>query len=190
MERAAVACAQKKAVVEKRTIVFVDESGFYLLPAVVRTYAPCGQTPILRERLTHDHLSAISGITSEGKLYMAVQDHPFRGPTIVRFLRHLARHIPGKLLVIWDGSSIHRSHVVKEYLAAGGARRIHLERFPAYAPELNPDEGIWNYLKHVEMRNLSCRSLPHLNQELRRAKERLRHKTAVIIGCIRQVGLV
>ena len=48
--------------------MFVDQSGFYLLPTVVRTYAPVGQTPILREKLTRDHLSAMSGITLEGKL--------------------------------------------------------------------------------------------------------------------------
>ena len=58
--------------------MWVDESGFYLLPAVQRTYAPVGQTPVLRHRLTNDHLSAISGITPGGKLYMQVQDKSFR----------------------------------------------------------------------------------------------------------------
>jgi len=83
--------------------VLVDEAGFYLLPMSVRTYAPCGQTPILRVPLTRDHLSAISGITPDGKLYMMVQDTAFDGPAIVHFLRHLLRHIPGQLLLIWDG---------------------------------------------------------------------------------------
>ena len=53
---------------------------------------------------------------------------------------------------------IHRSRVVKNYLAAGAAERIQLERFPAYAPELNPDEGIWQYLKRVELKNVSCQT--------------------------------
>jgi hypothetical protein len=99
----------KKAEEEKRTIVFVDESGFYLLPSVVRTFAPCGQTTVLRERLTRDHLSAISGVTPNGKLYMQVQATPFRSPAVVGFLRHLRRHIRGKVLVLWDGAPIHRS---------------------------------------------------------------------------------
>ena len=80
--------------------MFIDESGFYLLPMVSRTYAPVGQTPVIREYLTRDHLSAISGITPEGKLYMMVQEQAYRGPDVVNFLRHLLRHIPGKLLIL------------------------------------------------------------------------------------------
>ena len=65
-----MAFPQKGALAEDRTIVFCDQSGFYLLPMVVRTYAPVRKTPILRERLTRDHLSAMSGITLDSKLYM------------------------------------------------------------------------------------------------------------------------
>ena len=53
--------------------MFCDQSGFYLLPMVVRTYAPVAKTPILQENLTRDHLSAMSAITLEGKLYMIEQ---------------------------------------------------------------------------------------------------------------------
>jgi transposase len=166
----------------------VDQSGFYLLPAVVRTYAPIGQTPILREQLSRDHLSVMSGITPGGKLLMMEQERSFKGPDVVRFLKHALRRIPGKLLVVWDGSPIHRSKAVKEFLAEGAAARLQLERLPAYAPELNPDEGIWKHLKHVELKNVCCRSLSELGQQLRKAKERLRHKKHVILGCIRQPG--
>ena len=55
-------------------MIFVDEAGFYVLPAVVRTYAPRGQTPVLKAPLLYEHLSAISGITAEGRLLMRVQD--------------------------------------------------------------------------------------------------------------------
>lgn len=160
------------------------------MPSVVRTYAPVAKTPVLWEELTRDHLSAISGITPEGKLYLLVQEQAWKGPDVVRFLRHLVRHLPGKLLVLWDQSPIHRSRAVKEYLAGGAARRIHLEMLPAYAPELNPDEGIWNYLKRVELKNLTCLDVSHLRSELRKAKERLRHKPNVIRGCIREPGLL
>ena len=171
-------------------MVFADQSGFYLLPLVMRTYAPTGQTPVIKEYLTHDHLSAMSGITPEGKLYMTVQESCYKGPDVVSFLRHLLRHILGKLLVLWDRAPIHRSKVVKKFLAQEAAKRIHLEQLPAYAPELNPDEGIWNYLKRVELKNLSCHNLSQLLTELRRAKERLRHKTHFIQACIKQPGLV
>jgi len=166
----------------------VDQSGFYLLPAVVRTYAPVGQTPVLQEELSRDHLSAISAISLEGKLYMMEQQRAFKAEDVVRFLKHLLRQIPGKLLLIWDGSPIHRGRAVKDYLTGGASRRLKLEQLPGYAPDLNPDEGVWKHLKCVELKNLCCESLAQLKVELRKAKERLRHKRDVILGCIRQPG--
>lgn len=186
-----MALPQKRALMkEGRTIVFVDQSGFYLLPAVVRTYAPVGQTPVLREELSRDHLSAMSGITLEGKLLMMEQERAFKGPDVVRFLKHALRQIPGKLLIIWDGSPIHRSRVVKEFLKGGASSWLKLEQLPGYGPELNPDEGVWKHLKYVELKNVCCRSLSELRSELRKAKERLRHKRRVNLGCIRQPGFV
>jgi transposase len=90
----------------------------------------------------------MSGITLEGKLLMMEQERAFKGPDVVRFLKHALGQIPGKILVVWDGSPIHRSKVVKEFLKSGVASsRLQLEQLPGYAPELNPDEGIWKHLK-------------------------------------------
>lgn len=169
-------------------MLFVDESGFRPLPAVVRTYAPRGQTPVLREWLTRDHLSAISAISPGGALYLAVQDRALKGPDVVRFLEHLLDQAPGKLLVVWDGLPVHRSRAVKEFLAGGAAERLWIEPLPAYAPELNPDEGIWQHLKRVELRNVVCHSLDELREELDAAVKRLRLKPDVIRGCVRQPG--
>ena len=72
----------------------------------------------------------------------------------VRFLKHLLHQIPGKLLVIWDGLPAHRGEAVRSFLATGAAARLQLERLPGYAPELNPVDGLWQYLKNVELRNL------------------------------------
>lgn len=182
-----MAGAQKKAEEEERTIVFVDESGFYLLPGMVRTYAPRGRTPVLSVPLTRDHISAIGAITLDGRALLSTQGESYRSPDVVRFLKHLLSHIAGKLLVIWDGSPIHRAGPVKAFLAAGAACRIHLEALPAYAPDLNPKEGVWNYLKHVELRNLCCADLTELRRELRLAAARLRHRPHVVQGCIKQV---
>jgi len=150
----------------------------------VRTYAPVGQTPILTVPLTRDHLAAIGGLTPDGRMFMRFQDHSYKGPDVVRFLHLLLRKIPGKLLVIWDGAPIHRSRVVKDFLSAGGAKRIHLERLPAYAPELNPQEGVWNLLKRRELKNLCVQNLPQLALEVRRATERLRHRTTTLVQCV------
>ena len=143
---------------------------------------------MLRVPLTRDHLSAISAITPGGKVYLQVRERPLRGPDVVHFLRHLLDFTPGKLLVLWDGSPIHRAQVVKDFLAAGGAARIRLEQLPGYAPELNPDEGIWSRLKHVELRNRCCPTLWHLRGDRRNAVARLRRKPHLIRACIRRAG--
>jgi transposase len=184
-----VARDQKGAAAQQQTILFLDESGFYPLPSVVRTDAPMGQTPILREWWTRDHLSAISAISPEGKLYVHCQDHALDSDDVVAFLEHLRREVPGRMVLIWDGSPIHRSHTIQAFLANGAAPRLHLERLPAYAPELNPDEGVWQQLKGVELRNVCCVDLPHLHRELRDAVKRVRRKPRIIQGCFQGAGL-
>lgn len=166
----------------------MDESAFYPLPGVVRTWAPRGQTPVLSHLLTHDHLSVISAVTPEGDLFLQMQEQSYDSAGIIGFLDALQAQIAGKLLVIWDGAPIHRSLAIKAYLSAGAAAHIHLERLPGYAPELNPDEGVWHYLKHVELGNVCCRDLGHLRQELSAAEGRLRQKPEIIQACFEQVG--
>ncbi len=89
-----------KARAEERTILFVDEAGFYLLPFVARTYAPVGQTPVLRAPLRRDHRSVIGAVTADGRLFTRTQAKSFTGETVVAFLRQLLRQLRGKLLVI------------------------------------------------------------------------------------------
>jgi transposase len=180
---------QKGAEAQQQTILFVDESGFYPLPSVVRTYAPVGQTPILREWYTRDQLSAISAISPEGKLYFHSQAHAMNSADVVTFLEHLLREVPSRMVIIWDGAPIHRSHVIKEFLANGASHRIHLEPLPAYAPELNPGEGLWQQLQGVELRNVCCLDIPHLRGELRDAVKRVRRKPRILKGCFQGAGL-
>jgi transposase len=182
--------AFRKAQSERRTIVWVDESAFYPLPAVVRTYAPRGATPVLHALLTHDHLSAISALTLDGRLLLQIRERAVRGPEVVDFLQHLLRQIPGPLLVVWDGATSHRAQPVKDFLAHGAAARLQLEQLPGYAPELNPDKGIWHDLKQVELRNLCCADLAVLRLELNLAVKRLRHKRHVLRACITECAYI
>jgi len=128
----------------------------------------------------------IGGITWDGKLLTWVQDQAVTGPDCVFFLRHLLRHIPGKVLVVWDGLPAHRSNDVKRFLSQEAAGRLWLVRLPAYAPELNPIEALWSYLKRVELKNLCCPTLALLRAQLRRAVERVRHKTWLISSFFKQ----
>jgi transposase len=168
--------------------VWVDEAGFYLLAGVVRTYAPRGHTPMVAVPLTRDHLAVMSGITQQGQLLVQMQARAFRGVDVVRFLKHLRCHLADKLLIIWDGAPIHRDKAVKAFLAAGAAQQFWVEALPGYAPDLNPDEGVWNYLKQVELRNVSCHDQAELRHELRLAIARLRHKADVIRSFIKHCG--
>jgi len=175
---------------ERRVLVFVDESGFYLLPGVVRTYAPEAHTPVLREKLTRDHLSVMGGMTPGGKVYTLARQESLNGLHCIEFLTHLLRVAGPRLLVIWDGSPIHRRAAVKQFVA-GTAGRVSVEALPGYAPDLNPwDEGGWNHLKNVEMRNFRCQDLEELHQEFHLAVARLRQKARLIHSFFAQAGLV
>ncbi len=105
----------KKADDEGRTIIFADESGFYLLPFVCRTYAPKGKLLSLRSKLSHEHLFCGKRDFPAGRLYIQIQDKSFKGTDTVSFLRHLLAHVAGKILVLWDGCPIHRSKEVKSF---------------------------------------------------------------------------
>lgn len=181
---------RRKAVRERRTLVFMDESGFYLMPGVVKTYGPRGQTPVIDKRLTRDHLSVMAGFTPAGKVYTLVRAEALTSAHTVLFLEHLRRQAGKRLLVIWDGSPIHRWGAVPEYLASGAAKTRHVERLPGYAPDLSPwDQGGWHHLKQVEMRNLSCRDLEELHLELHLAIGRLRQKPRLIHSFFAHAGL-
>jgi len=183
-----VASVEKKAAAEGRTIIFIDESGFYLLPMVVRTYAPCGCTPIIHEFLSYEHLAVIGAITPEGRLFLKTYAHSITSREVVAFLAQLLRLIPGLLLVIWDGNPTHRAKVIKQELAAGAAKRIHLEQLPGYAPDLNPIEWVWSYLKVADLANLACDDLTALEVQLQRAKKRLQRKHDLLKAFILNAG--
>jgi transposase len=188
LEGRTLARVEKKAAKEGRTIIFVDESGVYLLPIVVRTYAACGQTPILKEFLSYDHLSLIGAVTPQGRLFLKVYEHSITSKEVIAFLGQLQRIIPGLLLVIWDGIPTHRSKKIKAYLAAGAAKRIHLEQLPGYAPDLNSTEWVWSYLKVAELANTPRDYLSELETLIQKAKRRMQRRPELIQGFIRDAG--
>lgn len=152
---------------------------------LVRTYAPKGQTPEIGEFDAYQHLSVISGLTIDGKLFMMSREKTFDSQGVIQFLEHLYTHLKQPLLVIWDGATIHRSDEIKHFLKEQNQGRIHLERLPAYSPELNPDEGVWNYIKRIELPNRSCMSLHQLKKSLHQAFNHLRTKKEILLNLIR-----
>ena len=114
---------------------------------MVATYAPTGETPVLDVPLKDDRLSVMGAISNTGHFLTRMLNRPVKGPDLVRFLKHVLASIPGAILFIWDGLPAHRRQAVKDFLATPDANFLTLLQLPAYAPELNPPEGIWRYWK-------------------------------------------
>lgn len=173
----------------------MDESGFLLTPTVRRTLAPRGKTPIQYSWDRRDRISAISAITVSPKrrrlgLYfrMLPQDANVRGEDTVRFLGQLKRHIPGRSTVVWDRGNVHdRSRAVRAYLAKHP--EFITEKFPSYAPELNPDEGVWDHIKYARLPNLAPRDTVHLRRRLHLEFRLLRKRPDLLSAFIRKTKL-
>jgi len=175
-------------------VVFVDEAGFRLEPTVRRTYAPRGRTPVLRVANPHARISAIAGIAvgpgtdRVGMVYGLLGDNlNFRWPAIAQFVRTLRSAIARPLTVIWDGTTIHNCPALTEELAKDP--EVALESFPPYAPELNPADGIWRYVKHDRLPNFAPPDLGVLRQSVTAELQRLRRRPDLLKGFIRFTGL-
>jgi len=168
----------------------LDESVFKLLPSVGKTYGPEGETPVIEESVCRDRVPAISAISKEGMLYFRlVEEKTIDSSNVIDFLRELQEQIDQKMTIIWDGAGVHRSNAIKEFLSNGAAEQIHLERLPAYAPDLNPDEGVWSYLKSVELKNVCCFDLQQLKDEISNAVGRLKGRVDVCRGIANRTAL-
>lgn len=172
-------------------IVFLDESGFLMLPTVVRTWAPRGKTPLLRHRFRRDKVSAISAISVSPKrqrvgLYYRLYQHNIKRVDVRAFLSHLLRHLRADVFVLLDRASIHLGPDLRQLETRSG--RLHLEYFPGYAPELNPDEGVWCLLKRW-LANDCPQDADDLQIELIGRLDDLRESPNKLRACIRHSGL-
>jgi len=107
---------------------------------------------------------------------------------VVEFLTHLLWHVPADVLVIWDGSTTHRSKIVREFVA-GQNGRLTLEFLPGYAPELNPVEYLWGYWKHHELPNLCPKDFWQLSEHARKALRRMRRRPRLVTAFWKQAEL-
>jgi transposase len=173
-------------------VTFADECGFLLIPNVRRTWAPRGQTPIIRHRYQRDKVSAISAVTlspARRRVGLYLHLHPDENITAVEvavFLRALLRHLRGHVIVLLDSGSIHKGPEVQALEAR--YPRLHLERFPGYAPELNPDEWVWAYFK-AELANGHPRDLDDLMAALCRITRKVTKRPDLIRSFITGSGL-
>jgi transposase len=142
---------------------------------------------VLQYHFTWKTLSVIAGITF-WNFYFRLFPGVIRSPQIIEFLTHLLRHIPGKLLIVWDGLPAHRSRAVWDFVRQQRGR-LWLEFLPAYAPELNPTEYIWGHLKQHEVPNLCPKNLADLSHHAIRALKRMRRRPTLIMAFWQQAEL-
>jgi transposase len=187
MEAEALAGVKKNAKNEGRTIVFIDESGLSQRPHRCRTWAPRGQTPVLQYHFNWKTLSAMAGVTW-WNFYFRLYPGTIRSPQVIEFLTHLLRHLPGKLLIVWDGLRSHRSRMVWDFVRQQRGR-LWLEFLPAYAPELNPVEYLWAHWKHHELPNFCPDNYGELSYHARQALRRMRRRPMLVCAFWQQAEL-
>ena len=193
MAHRGLAAHKKGAQANGETIVFIDETGFSQRPNVRRTYAPRGQTPLFREHFNWKRCSAIGAVAwrpgrTHTRLLLSVRAGSISTPEIIEFFRNLRRHIRGPVVVIWDGLPSHRSRVTQAYIRSQ-ASWLSVERFPGYAPELNPLEYLWATLKSKYTPNYSPDTIAELSDHVRRSMRRVRRRD-MGLNFIKKAGLL
>lgn len=157
-----------------------------LIPNVHKTWAPVGETPLLWHSYRREKISVVSGLTVSPRrhrvgLYVRFHDHNITHVEILAFLRLLLRHLHGHVVLLWDGGKIHRHANVKAFVRRQG--RLHVYRFPSYAPQLNPDEWVWTKAKG-DLSNSSPKDIEELSGLLRRSIRRITRSQRLLWSCI------
>jgi len=184
----------QKRLVDPSYIVFIDEAGFMLEPVVRRTWAPRGQTPILKINRPHDRISVIGAITIRRQdrhfafyYQLSADNTNFRGPTVAKFVNELSNTLQGPMTLIWDEISIHWGSAMKQCLAEHPL--IDANAFPPYAPELNPVDLVWAYVKHGRIANYCPHDLGELRAKLNEEFRRLQHRPDLLKSFLAHTGL-
>ena len=182
----------KKNLGLKGTVVFIDETGFSERPPLRRTWGPRGQTPVVAMRgRSWRRVSAIGALAyrldgSASRVFLRLHNDTIRTAEVQRFVTHLRRYLEGPVLLVWDGLNAHRTQAVRDRIAECG---WDAERLPAYAPELNPVEGLWAWTKSGALANRGRDDLTVLIDAVRRATRRVRRLPSVLGGLLAKAGL-
>jgi len=154
-----------------------------LQPTVRRTWAPKGKTPILTSYDRRDRLSAIWAVTVSPKrrrlgLYFDILDHNVKADDFESFVDQLLRRVGRPIILVIDRYSVHRSAAKK--LLAKHRGRLSIEWLPAYAPELNPDEQVWNRTKYTDLANFVPEDVRHLGRSVAASLRKTRGQQSLL----------
>lgn len=156
------------------------------MPTRRRTWAPAGHTPLIPSNDQHARISALAALTVSPKrqhlgLYLRFQPRNFQAINVADFLRALWRHLRGHLILLWDRRSIPRGPAIDAMCQIHP--RLHVEAFPAYAPELNPAEQVWHDFKGRTANTLLW-DTRDLRRRLSASARRVRRSQAKLRSCL------
>lgn len=163
-----------------------------LQPVRRRTWAPCGRTPVQYAWDRHDRRSVIGAIgVSPGwrkaRLYFQLLNHNVRSDDMIWYLTEMHRHLRRKITLVWDRSKVHRA--AAKYFEREHPNWFQFEWLPAYAPELNPAEQIWNHAKYSDLANFIPDDVQHLDRELTKSLKRQQQSSNLLHSFIQHAGL-
>lgn len=163
-------------------LVYVDESAFSYTPGYRRTYAPKGETPVLQHGHTHGGVQAMSAVSPRGELLFKLKSSSFQAPDVLDFLTNLIVAYPDykEFLVIWDNAMIHRSKLVKDFVANLEHKTIKLYPLPPYSPQLNADEQVHGYIKQHCLANCLFKKAEDLSKAVGNAYKWLSKQTKLL----------
>ena len=125
-----------------------------MMPSISHTYAPRGKRPTIHLSGQHTKRWYIaSAVSPIGDCAFFLRNKPFDTKAIIEYLTYVMQYFNQKLLIIWDGASIHNSEELKQWLAQQEKEQLHLVQQPHYSPELNADEQVWHQLKRVKLKD-------------------------------------
>lgn len=166
-----MAADSKKAAALHAHLVLIDETGLFLNPLVRRSWAKIGQPSVLDADGGHRHkVSVIGGISVSPKaqrlgFFFGTEPEGFyTAEKVVEFLRELLKHLRGNVVVVWDRGGNHKGPLIRKFLARN--RRLKLEPLPPWAPDLNPVEAVWSWLKYGELANFAPEDTDQLDDEI------------------------
>jgi len=164
----------KRTVRKYRAILyFEDEASVSLTAMLGKTWAERGRPRKVRVTGRRGSLSALSAITKQGQLVFRIHEKRIASQEVIEFLDQLLKHHPRRhLVVVMDQAPPHVSKNTEAYIAR--QRRLHVFYLPKYSPDWNPDEKVWQHLKHNELKAHQART----KAELKALTERKLHKMA------------
>jgi transposase len=153
----------RAAVRKYRAILyFQDESNISLTALLGKTWAPKGQTPKQAVTGKRGGVAAMSAITGRGGLIFRLHQKRIASEEVIDFLRQMLKHHPRRhLVVVMDQAPPHTSKRTSAYIESQA--RLHVFYLPKYSPDWNPDEKVWNHLKHQELKSHQAKTKDELH---------------------------